>query len=198
MKISSLRGVLLALSLFSIAYNASAGWVLNNAESKINFISIKKSKVGEVHTFGKMRGAVKDNGDVTVTISLASVETNIPIRNDRMKSMLFEIGRYPESTVSTKVNFTQISKMKTGETLTQPVKLKLSIHGEEKLLDADVRVVKLAGNKILVSTTKPIIVNAADFSLEKGIEMLRKVAKLPSISPVVPVTINLVFYLGTE
>jgi hypothetical protein len=187
------RNVLLALALTGFASNAFAEWVLNNGESAIDFISIKKSKVGELHTFGTMAGSLKSSGEATVVISLESVQTMIPIRDERMKSMLFEVVTFPEAIVSTTVDHDRITSLKVGESILQSLQLSLSLHGEVKSIDADMRIVMLAGNKLLVSTSKPLIVNADDFTLGKGVEMLREVAKLPSISTAVPVTVNLVF-----
>ena len=193
MRTSLLKKTLLTFALMGIACNASAEWVLNNAESNINFVSIKKNSVGEIHTFENLSGSLKKSGKAKIIISLSSVETMIPIRNDRMKAMLFEVDQFPESSISTTIDYSQVSKMKWGETLIQPLQFTLSLHGEEKMIEADARVVKLRGNKLLVSTIKPIMIDATDFSLGKGVEKLRKIANLPSISTAVPVMASLVF-----
>jgi hypothetical protein len=45
----------------------------------------------------------------------------------------------------------------------------------------------------MVSSRKPVIVNAASVDLADGIEALREVANLPSISKAVPVSFVLTF-----
>ncbi len=184
---------MLIIALNSIAFSASAEWLLNNKESNLNFISIKKSAVGEVHSFKNLKGELKENGEVSVSVSLNSVETNIPIRNDRMQQMLFEVVKFPTSSVSTKVDFKRINSMKVGESYIELLELNLSIHGQSKEVGAEMRVTLLAGDKLLVSTIKPVIINVGDFSLLKGVNMLKEVAKLPSISTAVPVTAQLIF-----
>lgn len=52
---------------------------------------------------------------------------------------------------------------------------------------------KLLGERLLVTSLKPFILSANDYGLAEGIEMLRTVANLPSISTVVPVTYNFIF-----
>lgn len=188
-----LRKLGCACLLAGIAANAHAGWTLNNDESTLDFVSIKKSEAGEVNSFERLEGSLDDSGEARVVISLDSVETNIPIRNDRMKSMLFEVEDFPESSVSTTVDLDRLNDLAVGETFAQPVELRLAIHGEEKAFEADMRVVKLADDRLLISTVKPVIVNATDFALGAGVEKLREVAGLPSISTAVPVTASLLF-----
>ncbi len=188
-----LRKILLILALATVATAVSAQWQLNNDESSVDYVSIKKSEAGELNTFGKLKGVIEQNGTATVIISLASVETKIPIRDERMQSMLFQVTRFPEATVSTVVDFARVKVMKLGESFVQPVKLRLSLHGEEQEIETELRVVRLGENRLLVSTIRPMIINADDFSLGKGVEKLREVAKLPSISTAVPVTIDLLF-----
>lgn len=188
-----LKKTLLALALVAAAGSASAQWALNSDASSVDFISVKNAKVAELHHFKNLQGSVDKNGEANVTIALASVETMIPIRNERMQSMLFEVEEFPQATVSTDVDLKRISSMKTGQSFVQPAQLALSLHGKEQTLSADLRIVKLRKNKLLVTTVRPVIVNADDFSLGKGVEALREVAQLLSISTAVPITASLVF-----
>jgi len=48
-------------------------------------------------------------------------------------------------------------------------------------------------NQVMITSIKPVIINAEDYKLSEGVEMLRSVAKLSSISMAVPVTFSLVF-----
>ena len=193
MKKIRLHNILLACTLSAFTFSASAEWILNNAESTLNVTSIKKLKVGEVHSFKKLQGSLDDKGNVTLMVNLASVETNIPIRNDRMQQFLFEVPKFSEATVSTKINIEKITKMKVGESLIQTLPLELSIHGSKKVVDAEMRITSLVGNTLLVSTIKPMIINASDYALVKGIEKLTELAKLPSISTAIPVTASFIF-----
>jgi len=74
----------LPLALALAAPAALADWQLDNGDSTLDFISVKKSTVGEVHHFKQLSGSITDAGQASVDIELASVETNIPIRNERL------------------------------------------------------------------------------------------------------------------
>lgn len=193
MKSAIYKCLVLIFLLLSLAGTAIAEWKLDNGASSIHFVSIKKSKIAEIHHFGVMDGILKKNGEATVNINLSSIQTKIPIRDDRMKSMLFEVDLFPQATVTTQVNIKQANNMKPGDSALQSQKLTLSLHGQQKMMDSTFLVTRLSDGRLMVSTIEPLIVNADDFTLGKGVEALREVAKLPSISTAVPVTVNLIF-----
>ena len=86
----SLRRWALMLCLTLLTQPALADWTLDNERSIVNFISIKNASIGEVHRFRSLAGSVSDDGAVRLVIDLDSVETLIPIRNQRMRELLFE------------------------------------------------------------------------------------------------------------
>ena len=107
--------------------------------------------------------------------------------------MLFEIVQFPKITIATSIDESKVNSLKAGSSYQSQIALSVSLHGVTKIIPANVQVVKLAGNGILVSSIYPIIVNASDFALESGVEALRVIAKLPVISTAVPVSFNLMF-----
>lgn len=181
-----LMGCLFSASTF-------ANWALVKDESQITFTSIKKGSVAEVHTFTEFAGEVLKDGTAAVDINLASAETNIEIRNERLDTLLFNVEKFAGSRVKGMVDVKAAMGLKVGQAMTQALDLSLYLHGISKEVKADVQVVKLADNKFQVTSLKPVIINAADYSLVEGVEALRKVAGLPSIALAVPVTFNLVF-----
>lgn len=185
--------LILVLAFACFSSQAFANWTLVNDESALNFVSIKKSSVGEVHHFKQLKGSLDTNGAVSVEIDLSSVETNIGIRNERMKSMLFEVSNFAKATVTAPVDIKKIKALAAGETYTQSVDMVITVRGAAQTLASEVRVVKLAGNKLLATTAKPIMINAKQFGLVAGVEKLREVANLPSIATAVPVSFSLVF-----
>jgi polyisoprenoid-binding protein YceI len=185
--------ILIGFSLLACTWVANAAWTLNNEASHLNFISIKKDAIAEVHKFSHLSGSINSDGAVDVTIELASVDTAIAIRDERMRELLFQTKLFPKASVTAKVDPTQYNELMPGQYQTDSVQLTLSLHGQSKTVDAQVGIVKLRGGKLLVSTIHPILINGADFGLEKGIEALMKIAKLNAISSAVPVTLNLVF-----
>jgi hypothetical protein len=60
-------------------------------------------------------------------------------------------------------------------------------------VETEVSAVRLADNRLMVSTTQPLLLSASALGLADGIERLRAIANLPSISLAVPVTFQLLF-----
>ena len=79
----------LSLLLVS-AVSAAADWQIDNAQSQLSFISIKKGDVAEVHRFGEIAGGLQQDGQFELSIALESVNTGIQIRDSRMRSFLFK------------------------------------------------------------------------------------------------------------
>jgi polyisoprenoid-binding protein YceI len=86
-----------------LAQPALADWQVGSG-SQVRFVSIKNNTIGEVSHFETLAGSVTDAGEVEVRVALDSVETNIGIRNERMKKMLFEVGLYPEAVITAQLD----------------------------------------------------------------------------------------------
>ena len=180
------------LSLW-VAFAAQADWQLNSDKSSLNFVSIKKSAIAEVHSFKQLSGSIKTTGEVELLINLASVDTNIAIRNERMKSLLFEVGKFATANILAKVDCAKLQAMKAGDFYYDDVAMVLGLHGIDKKITAAMSVVKLSDGSIRVSSLRPVIIATQDFALSDGVEALRVVANLPVISTAVPVTFSAVF-----
>ncbi|MGB1140348.1 MAG: YceI family protein, partial [Halioglobus sp.] len=153
---------------------------------------------GEVHSFSSMAGEIGESGEASVVIDLDSVETLIPIRNERMREMLFKTADFPKASVSAQVE-PAVLQAASEEGVTQvELPLRVSLHGAEANLNASFTVVGEGDGRIRVFSARPLLVNAASFGLEPGIEALREVAGLSAISTSVPVTLQLVFVPSTE
>ena len=169
-----------------------AAWDLDGERSTVQFLSVKNASVAEVHHFKVLRGGVSDAGAAEVTIDLDSVETLVPIRNQRMREMLFETVRFPSATLSTRVP-DDLDALAAGETRDVDLEVTIDLHGASASYVAKTQVTRLADNSLQVALREPILVKAADFGLDGGIEMLREVAGLKTISTAVPVDATLVF-----
>ncbi len=181
-----------SLSLLGLSAAAHADWSLDNDESTLSFVTIKADHVAEVHTFDVMSGSISDGGDVAITVELASVNTLIPIRNERMQAMLFETNMFPRANIEASVDLNSLSAMAPGNSDSMQLNFSLEMHGASRSYSAEVKVTRLAGG-LVASTTKPIVVTAEDFGLQSGVEALREVAGLPSISRAVPVSFTIQF-----
>lgn len=182
----------LLLSLFSSS--VFAGWALNPS-SKLTFVSVKADHVGETHHFSKLSGAVSEEGVMSLSIDLSSLETNIPIRNERMLEYLFEVSRFQYAKVSANVDVKKFAALGAGEQQVASIPLSLDLHGKNVKLKAEVLVTRLKDKQLSVVSSTPILVSAAAFDLVPGIDKLQALAGLPSITKVVPVSFNLLFDL---
>ncbi|MEE4291284.1 MAG: YceI family protein [Cycloclasticus sp.] len=179
------------LSVF--AMSVQAGYQLDSSKSSLHFVSIKKGTVGEVHSFEKLNGSISDEGVANVNIELASVKTNIDIRDGRMKSLLFETDVFPTAGVSVNIDAAQLASIEVGDVVTMPLALTLDLHGTSKVIQTELQIIGLGGGILLVNTMKPVMLNAFDYGLDVGVKKLMEVANLPSIASAVPVSFSLVF-----
>ena len=181
------------VSALLFALPAKAEWALDYGASRINFVTTKANAAAEVHTFGIVDGDIKDNGNFAISIDLDSVDTGIPIRDERMRSMLFDTEEYPTATLVGIVDLAAVESLSVGESSDMALEGQLMVHGTRLSVTLDLNVSRLSASRVLVTSRKPVIVNAGQVGLAAGVEKLREVAGLPSISPAVPVTFNLFF-----
>ena len=188
-----MKRLILALALAGLSLPVAAStWQLDAERSSLYFISIKKNTVAETHHFDRLSGSYA-KGEAQLAIDLASVETGIDIRDKRMREMLFEVANFPEATVTMEVPEEKVAELAVGESLTLDTTATLSLHGTEKSLDTILAVTRLSDGTVQVSNVRPVVIQADDFGLARGVEKLREVAGLPSVSPAVPADFTLYF-----
>ncbi len=193
---SSLKFLLVTpiLGLFSIY--AHAEWELNNADSRLYYVTSKAAAISEINTFASLSGSITNNGTATLEIDLASVDTAIEIRDQRVRDMLFETQQYPTATISIssmEITRSALANLATGSSSIANYDYSLSLHGISAELNADLRLTKISDTKIEIQPAQPIIIGAGLFGLAEGVEALREVAGLPSINPNVIVDFSLIY-----
>ena len=184
--------VSLSLAALVSAAPAWAEWQVAD-NSSIQFVSIKNNTIGEVSHFDMISGTLGDQGAVEVRVALDSVETNIGIRNDRMKKMLFEVGLYPEAVITAQLSPEAMAVLGSSSGAAVPVVLQIDLHGQVVSKDAVLTVSTTHAGGFSATTSQPILLNAAEFDLEDGVAALQSVAGLNAISRVIPVTVSLNF-----
>ena len=113
---------LLALPLtLVIAASVQADLVVEERGSQVGFASVKNGTVSEVHKFTGLSGGIDSGGNAMIAIITSTVETLIPIRNERMRSMLFEVDRYPLATIRSKVDLRDFTSLQVGESKTSEI-----------------------------------------------------------------------------
>lgn len=183
--IRSLTCVLLLL----VTQATLADWRLT-AASKVGYVSIKNNVIAEHNYFSGVTGSLNKKGQLKVSIDLSTVETQVDIRNQRMRDLFFEVMQYPEAVVTAQLDMQELAQVESGAPLELVKPFTLSLHGVESTAEAHLRIVSVGG-RAWVSTVRPILISAADFGLEGGVAALRKIAGLEAIAGVVPVSVNL-------
>lgn len=186
------RILLTAASLLFVP-QVFAAWTLDGDESMVSFVSVKAGDVAEAHWFTEVSGSIDDDGVASVVIQLASVDTMIPIRDERMREMLFNTDIFPTAALSSKIDLAEVGSIEAGRTRYMVTELMLDLNGQKVALTADIAVTHAGDTTYIVSSRKPIILNAASVGLVEGIEALREVAGLSTISKAVPVSFVLSF-----
>ena len=183
--------VSLALTCFSLI--AHSEWVVDTKNSHVGFASVKNKTIAENHRLTGLTGSVGSDGEALVSIDLATVETLVPIRNERIREILFDVANFPSATIKTKLDMDQINSISSGETEGLRIPLSIGLKSIKISKSVMVNVVRSGENIYDVASADPIMIRASDFSLLDGVKTLKEMAGLQSIEPVVPVTFNLRF-----
>ena len=186
-----MKYVLLLVICLTTSVHVLAGWVIDPEGSYVGFASVKNDLLAENHSFTLITGTIEDSGDANIVIALASVETLIPIRNERMQAILFEVAQYPDVTVTANLDLDEFTSLGLGESKTDTILLGINLHGTDISENVLVKVTRSSDNSYEVTSLGPIVIHASQFALSDGVESLRKVAGLLSIDLMVPVTFDL-------
>ncbi len=181
------------LLTLAASFPAQADWILESKKSTMSFVSVKNGMVAETHSFKKLSGRVESGGAATLEVELASVDTLIPIRDERMREMLFDTAKFPNAEVKVQLDNGVLSQLQAGSATSIEVFGDLTLRGQTQRVSAALTVTGSNDGGVLISTEKPILIAANQFDLVTGIEALREIAGLGSITPVVPVTFTLKF-----
>lgn len=176
----------------SVFAGGHAKWTAVEDQSRIAFGSIKKDTVGEVHHFEGITGTVGEDGKLTLTVDLASVETNIDIRNERMLEHVFQTGK-ATAMVTGEIDLDEVKDLKPGDTSIVDFEGVLAFAGINVDVESEMLVARLAENRVLVSTADFIMISTEDLGIDAGIDKLMHLAKLPGITRVTPVAVRVVF-----
>lgn len=181
---------LLAVAGFALfCGSASAqGYSIDSAASQLNFVSVKNNAVAEMHRFGSVSGGLAADGSAEVFVALATVDTGIEIRDTRMRELLFDVANNPLARLQATVPAQVLEGLNSGKPQTLDLPAKLQLNGATADISLPLIAVPEGNGKLLVSTRMPVLIQAEDFGLGKGITQLREIAGLKAIATAVPVT----------
>lgn len=93
--------------------NELSSWILDEAD--IRFYSTKTDKndndIVEEGVFNTYFGYLDKQGNLKMEIELDSVETDISIRNQRIKEWLFETERFPKVEIQSQIDYDWINTL---------------------------------------------------------------------------------------
>lgn len=168
-------------------------WTLDSEMSNISFGSIKNDYAGESHRFKDVSGSVDDTGMVRIEIALASVETMIDIRNERLAEFVFKNS--PTATITAQLDMNTLSGLAVGDAATTDVTGTLNLGGTDVELDASFFVMRVQDDQVLATNEGMIMLSTEDAGIDAGIDKLQELASLDGITRVSPVTLRLIFNL---
>ncbi len=191
----SLAAAAVLTTASALAHADGGGWALDADASRVAYGSIKAQVAGEVNSFSSVSGSISPEGAVSVDIALASVQTNVDIRNERMLEHVFNAG--PSATLNAQADMGIIDGMAVGDTGLIDVVGGLTLNGNTLDINTAMFVAKLTDDTVMVTTNDMIMLSTAEAGLDEGINRLMELAGLPSITRVSPVTLRLVFTHGS-
>lgn len=176
----------------ALSFSVAADWSVNSAQSSLNFVSVKNDVVAETHSFKDLTGSLTEAGEFAVAIPALSIDTAIPIRNERILEHVLAAKQYATISAKGKVDSKILTGLKTGDSLVVDQALDLTLLTQSQSLTAKVKVTKVSDSQLVVTTVAPIMLDVNKFGLNTGVEKLRELAGLKAISPMVPTTFSLV------
>ncbi|MFK7957892.1 MAG: YceI family protein [Lysobacterales bacterium] len=177
-----------AVALFCITPAHCADWKIDGAASSLSFVSTKNVDVSESHRFTSVDGTLAEDGSFVLTIDLKSLDTLIPIRNDRIHEHLF--GGAESASVTGKVDLAMLADIGVGQSELVDLPADLNLLGTTTPLLAKVQI-SAETDRLTVVSTQPLLLNMRVLGLGNGIEKLREIAGLTSISMAVPTYFNI-------
>jgi len=167
---------------------ADESWRLNKDTSELVIASTKNSQITERHNLSFQSGAITKQGVARLVVDLLSIETNIPIRNERMRKYLFD--NQPQAIIEMSLTFSELQQLMAGQSSAVTLPAAVTANGTKLSVPVAVRTNSDGGGVVVSGETQ---IDVAKFGYGPGIEQLRVIAGLAAISTTVPVSFRLQF-----
>ncbi len=161
-------------------------WNLVTDQSTLSFVSTKNKTHTEEHSLQFLQGNIQSNHQLILEIDLNTVDTLIPVRDQRLKDILFETDQFPIARIT--------ADLPSELVMDNPTQMafNLDLHGVKKNLNSTV-IIQEVDNQLVVVNFEPNLINGKDFLLDDAINQLTKIAGLQSINYEVLVDFKLTF-----
>ena len=188
--LSAAGALLLTLGL---SLSAQASWYLDGESSRLSFITTQNANVANKHRFLVLHGKVDRKGHAQLRIEMDSVNSAVPLRDERMRDQLFDFKHFPEAQITAQINLQPINELAPGAQVELRLPVTVSLRGKQHTYEAELLATRLDEQRFQVVTLEPLMLQAEDFGLQPELETLRKSAGLSAISFSVPVNAVLIF-----
>ena len=177
---------------FSSSLVSAANWQLDNSQSSLHFVSVKNEVVAETHQFKQLSGNW-DGSMVNISIPVNSLETLIPIRNERIWQYVLQAEKFSAITASAELKQDVLANLAIRDSMLLELPLNVTIATETAVLNAKLRITRLSANTLQATTEAPLMLNTGSFKLLDGVAKLQELAGLKSIDTLVPVSFTVRF-----
>jgi hypothetical protein len=168
-----------------------ADWQIDSGFSRVSFVSIKRGTMADVQYFSTVTGLIDQKGNARLALPYDSLDNTMALQSERMKEVLFKADRYPEAIITSQIDLSRWEQMPVGDIRQEKLDFELDLNGQKQRLKADVSVTRIGETLVQISTLQPVLVKAVDFGLMEGLDKLKEIASVPSITPEIPVTVLL-------
>ncbi len=188
--LSSTCALLLTLG---VSLSAQANWYLDGESSRLAFITTQNANVANMHRFLVLHGKVDRKGQAQLRIEMDSVNSAVPLRDERMRDQLFDFKHFPEARITAQINLQPINDLAPGAQLELHLPVTVHLRDKQHTYEAELLATRLDEHRFQVVTLEPLMLQAEDFGVQSELESLRKLAGLSAISFSVPVSAVLIF-----
>lgn len=158
---------------------AAPAYVVDEANSNVNFSVTKVQYVIEPAEFKKVSGQVSKDGEVEIEIDINSVYSDNGIRDKRLVDLFFQTEMFPSATISAEVEPEWLT-LKAPKRVEIPAILEWFDNSAEINLDALIVPTK---DGMVITSMSPNIIEAKKFGVPVDhLEALRKVCNNISIA----------------
>lgn len=190
-------GAVAVVALFCSAHLSAAnpfepGWKLESEGSALRVTSVKKGSVIETSRFATYSGQIDAQGHAEVKVLLDSIDTQVDLRNVRMRFLFFETFKFPEAIIALTLDEATIADLPQVRRKVLTVPYDITIRGITRSLEAEIAVTLLSDDLVSVTSSTPITLALADFDLETGRKKLEEAAEV-TIVPSATVTFDFLF-----
>ncbi|MGL6313349.1 YceI family protein [Vibrio sp. WXL103] len=152
----------LSIALLPLKAFAAGHYQIDSTVSTVSFATIKKQYILEPAVITGLSGSLDESGNLLVAIPISNIDTGVPIRNERLGELFFNVADFPQVMVQATVP----AELLSGDSLVTQATVPASVtmYGKDQDIDFSLNIVRF-GDVMSVSSTKPVIIDGASFGI---------------------------------